>query len=284
MKNSGFDLLEDRILNSGNDNYIEEYTALENLASEKSLRYDYGEILKYALAISELMNYQGNGDKYLHVGGYATLFHIVDMLGFEGIRNWRGSHDLDIISSDYGMEQILSGFFNTESYDSSSIRNKKKVDVKDPKANNPVQIDLYVPQDGIVNIDGGEIPEEMINKAKPINLMGVDVNIPKAHHLLRMKLGIECGEESLLPRSQDMSDALNLMGKIERDKGIRSKYPSENDVTEYVVNKLSKYNPELPSRLSSVITYHKQFQVDNVICPPSKDFTTSYQEKIEARY
>ncbi len=272
MKKVGFSGLEDVIVNnaisSGNESIISQYEALNQLSTNQVT--NYGEVLKYGLAISHALNESGYSDSYFHIGGYATLFHIANSIGIESIWNWRGSHDLDIVMMNHGGSDILSQYFDVTSFKSPSLISKEKLEVREEGTSSMVEVDFYLPSEGIINIDGNKVSQRFVEEIDRPKIMGVEVNIPKIHDLLSLKLKVMC-ENTGLPREKDMGDIINLLGCLEHNKGFREKYVSESEELEYLQEKLNKENSCATRQLSKVLQYHQSNPLKYVLNTPSQD-------------
>ena len=82
----GFSLLEDRIeevaLSDGGE-VLDEYLKLRDISESEG--GDFAKALITALAVSEALNSEGLEGMYYYIGGYATLFHIVNARGVEAL-------------------------------------------------------------------------------------------------------------------------------------------------------------------------------------------------------
>lgn len=283
VNNSAFGILEDKILERSDEknNIFDIYLGLGDLKSK--LTPSFGEVLKYTLATSVILEQQGMLESYFHIGGGATLLHIANTIGIENISSWRGTHDMDIIVTNYGVRGALESFFSEyEEYNSSSIKNKKKIEIKDPTAKDKVQLDLYLPTKNQknINIDGTIISSRMLKELKTINVLGIKTRVPKLHDLLAMKINIST-EETGLPRSKDMSDIINLIGCIERNQDIKEKYNTNEDLAGYLYNKMYFNNSLMPERLYKIIDNSKKHKLDYIISAPSLNLINKYKTIVE---
>jgi hypothetical protein len=272
MEKLGFSGLEDAIINNavnnGDENIISQYEALNQLSTNQVT--NYGEVLKYGLAVSHALNQSGFGDSYFHIGGYATLFHIVNSIGIESIWNWRGSHDLDIVMMKHGGSAVLNQYFDVNSFKSPSLVSKEKLEVKEENTSSMVEVDFYLPQNGEINIDGNRISDQFIKEIDRPSILGVTVNIPKIHDLLSLKLKVMC-ENTGLPREKDMGDILNLLGCLEHNDGFREKYSSSLEEVEYLKEKLNNKGGCELSQLRKVLQYHQSNPLKYILNSPSID-------------
>lgn len=273
---TGFSVLETKILETENEDNIQLYEKFDSFQTNQV--YNFGEVLKYTLAASAILDQQGMLDNYFHIGGGATLLHIANTIGIENIDKWRGTHDMDIVVTNYGVRGTLESFFpKYEEYNSASIENKKKIEIKDPQAQDSVQIDLYFPNHkNKINIDGYQVPKRIINELKTIKILGIKAKVPKLHDLIAMKLKVST-KNTQLPRKKDMEDIKNLIGCIEKNQGIKERYNTNKKLAKYLYNKLNGTSNKLPKRLYDVINYSKQNQLDYIITAPSLNLINEYK-------
>ena len=283
INKTGFDILEDKIAELSNEknNIFDIYLELDDLKSD--LTPNFGEVLKYSLATSAILEQQGMLESYFHIGGGATLLHIANTIGIENISSWRGTHDMDIVVTKYGVRGALKSFFSEyEEYNSSSVKNKKKIEIKEIKANEGVQLDLYVPTKNqkSINIDGTKISSRMLKELKTINVLGIKTRVPKLHDLLAMKINIST-DGTGLPRSKDMSDIINLIGCIEKNQDIKEKYNTNEDLAGYLYDKMYFNDPLMPERLYKIINNSKKHKLDYIISAPSLNLINKYKAIVE---
>jgi hypothetical protein len=127
VQKKAFDILEDYI----NDYSIKEPKALDQYFSlddySTNMNKNAGDILKYQLSISAVLDNIGLRNSYFYLGGGATLVHLVDNFGFDKMKKWRGTHDLDIVLTDYGLRNTLEHYYDYYNEDKSlSIPGKKE--------------------------------------------------------------------------------------------------------------------------------------------------------------
>ncbi len=280
MDSNAFGVLESKILDSNDEDILLIYEKILDLETPQVS--NFGEILRYTLATSSVLELYGMKNDYFHIGGGAVLLHIANTIGIENISSWRGTHDMDIVVTRFGVRKVLSGYYKDfDEYNSLSFTNKKKISLKDRDASDSVDLDIYIPdKNNKLNIGDFKLDKRIMGDLQPIKVLGIETQVPKLHDLLSMKLYVSKDGDGL-PREKDMSDILNLMGCIERNNGLRRKYHRTEDVVEYLYNKLSLYDLGLPDKLYDVIQYSRKNNISYLISSATTDLLNGYKSYIE---
>lgn len=186
---------------------------------------------------------------YMFIGGLGVLCHLMRVIGSDGILNWRGTKDVDLILPSESSYAILKDGLkcpNLRFRSTPNIPNKYTAKFRH------TQIDVVTTKNSSdVSVSGVLIADEEWERMQHVNLFGVEVNILNIVSLLTMKLAVET--QNKLLRDKDEHDIGNLVTMIARQEKIS---PAELIRT--------WDNPKQTSRLHDVC--QKLIHLDRKVC------------------
>ncbi len=175
-------------------------------------------IFRYVLAMYHNMECCGcNPADLLVVGGYSVLPWVVKHTSEGQIREWRGSHDADVVIRSRDLEgAVLRNYLVTGNSRSLSVPNKKVVILEEN--GETCEVDLYIPPRNSepFRLASFVVDDIVWTNAQRIEVFGIGVYVPSVIDILRMKTNIKSGETGL-PREKDINDIITMLGVAERE-------------------------------------------------------------------
>gem|GEM_PF-3633965 len=86
----------------------------------------YGEVFLYALSLANQVSESYFKNNIMLIGGFGVLGHMISVEGPEIVKQWRGSHDLDIACQTPEALSYILRDFASEEHQSLSLPDKKK--------------------------------------------------------------------------------------------------------------------------------------------------------------
>ncbi len=118
-----FKNLEDRLQRGGNGNlnkYLEIFPKIPEPTNT---------ILGYTLDISSYLETVNLADEYVVFGGYAVLSHLMDSLGEDVAKVWRGSTDIDMAGTKKVAAALKAGYHVASDKPSPNLENKRTLKI-----------------------------------------------------------------------------------------------------------------------------------------------------------
>ena len=231
--NMGFENLVNRLEKEGKFRDFDRDITL----IEKERGTPYTNTLKYLLSVTNELEENGVSDDYALIGGYGVLTHLANSFGRKIIPNWRTSHDLDIVTKNFGIKSVIDGSYEIESRGRShSIPGKYTYLIKDPKIETPCELDLYIPiydntcnseyeDSQLVKINNRVFGKEFFERSEKKDFYGVNISVPSLKDLISLKLDI--GKET---RKKDIQDLRDLVAIANIEEINLNKELSENQI------------------------------------------------------
>jgi hypothetical protein len=252
------------------DNFIEMYSQI------RKKRPDYAEVLGALFEAASYLNPDNVDDysTYMVIGGYGVLLNILKKSKelYESnklekyspekiIASWRGSHDIDLISSEKTEKNLPYILFNQQKSSNHYLVNTKKYKFnyvgpfkrKDSKG---VPGDVYIiPYGKKIKIANAEFERNKNGSfdSKIVNIYGINMFTPKVSRLIKSKMtsfdpkksATQNYEELKQKRQRDLGDIINVINSSDSKLDIKEFSSNEREFLDYAYKNGQKVSEEI---------------------------------------
>ncbi len=180
------------------------------------LELEIQKLAEMLLAISHTLTEKGLQGEYVVYGGYAILLQLVKHIGYDVIRAWRGSHDLDLVANNEVIGNIKTLIPIVSDRKSETVQGKRTLRVQ--LADYPQTFKIDIRQKEAFSSQPEQVYE---GQTETVDFYGIPVVVPTVYQQLRNKLGVTRKLE------RDTIDVFNLLGILEISKQKESQLASE---------------------------------------------------------